>query len=100
MFVPGFNGSKPLSTLKPRVQGIEPSVMIMPATRAAFLRSLPNISIEKLTTFSNTPTMVERAAKYINRKNKLPQTLPRGSAVNTLGSVRNMRLGPLSGDTP
>ena len=97
---PALSGSKALQTLNPSAHGIDPRVMIIPAKRAAFFLSWPKRSMEKLTSFSNTPIMVERAAKYMNRKKRLPSTLPPFMEVNTLGRVRKIRLGPLSGATP
>ena len=44
-------------------------------------------------------TIVENAAKDINRKNRLPQRRPPLMALNTLGRVMKIRFGPLSGWT-
>ena len=43
-----------------------------------FLRLNPKRSIPKETMFSNTPTIVDRAAKKRKRKNRAPQTRPPG----------------------
>lgn len=44
--------------------------------------------------FSNTANTVDRAAKDINRKNRLPHTLPMGILAKILGRVIKIRLGP------
>ena len=54
----------------------------------------------KETIFSNTPTIVERAAKNRNRKNKDPQIRPPAICVKIFGSVINTSPGPAAGSTP
>ena len=49
---------------------------------------------------SNTAITVENAANDINRKKRLPQTLPPVIALKMLGNVIKIKLGPLSGFTP
>ena len=66
----------------------------------AFLRLIPNISIENDSIFSNTAITVEKLAKVMNRKNKAPQSLPPAILVNILGRVTNISDGPASGSTP
>ena len=44
--------------------------------------------------FSNTAITVEKLAKVINRKNRLPHKMPPFILTKTLGKVMNMRLGP------
>ena len=48
----------------------------------------------------STKTIVENAAKDINRKNKAPQSLPPAIWLNTFGSVINTSPGPAPGSTP
>ena len=72
----------------------------MPLNRQAFLRLQPDRSMVQDTMFSNTPSTVEKAAKLINTKNRLPHTRPRGMWLKILGRVMKIRLGPLSGCTP
>ena len=70
-----------------------------PFTRAAFLRLQPVRSMVQARMFSNTATMVEKAAKLMNKKNRLPHTLPPPMALNTLGRVMKISEGPLSAGT-
>ena len=75
------------------------SVTTTPFTSAAFLRVQPVRSMVQARMFSNTAMMVEKAAKLMNKKNRLPHTRPAGMSLNTLGRVMKMRLGPLSAGT-
>ena len=50
--------------------------------------------------FSKTARTVERAAKAINRKNRLPHRRPIDILAKMLGRVMKMRLGPLVWSTP
>ena len=49
---------------------------------------------------SNTAITVENAANDIKRKKRLPQSCPPAILLKILGSVTNIRLGPLSALTP
>ena len=50
--------------------------------------------------FWNTAITVDRAAKVIKRKKRLPHSLPPGISRNTLGRVTNTSPGPSPGLTP
>lgn len=88
---------RPLNTLKPSTQGMESTMMAMRFTTTAFVRLQPVRSMAKERIFSNTAMIVEKAAKDMKRKKRLPQSRPPFMVLNTLGRVIKIRLGPLSG---
>ena len=59
-----------------------------------------NRSIENETIFSNTAIIVERAAKFIKTKNKVPQIWPFSITLKIFGSVTKTNPGPLPASTP
>ncbi len=69
-------------------------------TSTDFLWLQPHLSMGKVMMFWNTAMTVDRAAKDMNTKNSAPHRRPRGMALNTLGRVMKIRLGPLSGWMP
>ena len=50
--------------------------------------------------FSNTAMTVEKDAKVIKRKNRLPHIRPPDILTNTFGRVTKIRLGPCVTSTP
>ena len=50
--------------------------------------------------FSNTASTVDRAAKAMNRKNRVPHRRPSAMLAKMLGRVMKIRLGPLVWSTP
>jgi hypothetical protein len=50
--------------------------------------------------FSNTAMTVDRAAKAMNRKNRLPHSRPPAMRLKRLGRVMKISRGPLSALTP
>ncbi len=60
----------------------------------ALPREIPHRSIQQARMFSNTAVTVDRAAKNRNTKNSAPHSRPPGMALNTLGRVTKIRLGP------
>ena len=63
-------------------------------TAQDFWRLHPVSSIPQEMMFSNTARIVENAAKNINKKNRLPQSLPSGIWLKIFGRVIKIRLGP------
>ena len=63
-------------------------------TRLDFLRVQPVSSMPQQMMFSNTASTVDRAAKAMNRKNRLPHNLPSAMLAKILGRVMKIRLGP------
>ena len=94
---PGPKGATLLQTLNPRTQGRDKRVTAIIFTTTAFFTLQPVRSVAKETIFWNTAITVDAAANDINRKNRVPQNLPPGILLNTLGSVINIRLGPCPG---
>ena len=78
---------------------MEMMATMMPFTSAAFLRLQPERSMVQARMFSNTATMVEKEAKLMNRKNRVPHTRPAAMELNTLGRVMKISGGPLSTGT-
>ena len=93
-------GSIELKRLNPNAQGSDSTSTAIQFTRLAFFLLQPVRSIVQARIVSNTARTVEKAAKLINTKKRLPQTLPSGILLKILGRVINIRLGPLSGCTP
>ena len=98
--VPAPRGWKPDQTLKPSTQGREATSISTRLMALAFWRLQPNCSMQQARMFSNTARMVEKEAKVINRKNRLPHSRPPGMEMNTLGRVMKIKEGPLSGLMP
>ena len=96
MVEPAPNGCIPDSTLNPKAQGRERININNPLIIQDFFRLHPSISDVQEIMFSNVARTVERAAKDINTKNKLPQTIPPGRLLKRLGRDMKIRLGPLS----
>ena len=63
-------------------------------TRLDFLRVQPVSSMPQQMMFSNTASTVDRAAKAMNRKNRLPHSRPSAMLAKILGRVMKIRLGP------
>ena len=82
------------------MQGMLSTSMAMQPIREAFLRLMPKVSTAKANRFSNTASTVEKLAKVMNRKNRVPHRRPPSILTKTLGSVWKMREGPASGWTP
>ena len=93
-------GSIKLKILKPKAQGSESISKAIQFTILAFFLFQPVRSIAQARIVSNTARTVEKAAKLINTKKRLPQTLPSGILLKIFGKVIKIRLGPLSGCTP
>ena len=93
----GPSGIKPLHRLKPSTQGMDRMVISTMFTSTAFLMVQPVRSVAKEMMFWNTAITVENAAKDINMKNSVPQSLPPTMWLNTLGSVIKIRDGPAWG---
>lgn len=100
IFLPSFKGSNADQTLNPKIHGMDKTPTTTILTIAAFLLLHPHKSIPKDIIFSNTARIVENAAKDINAKNKLPQSLPPGISLKIFGRVIKISPGPLSGFTP
>lgn len=83
--------------LKPNTHGKLAIRMMIVLMRTDFFLLMPNISIQNEMMFSNTAMIVEKHAKVINRKNRVPQILPPAIFTNTFGSVTKIRAGPWSG---
>ena len=65
-----------------------------------FLLPQPVRSSTQAVISSKTASTVDSAANDMNTKNRLPHRRPRGMWLNMFGSVRKIRLGPLSTSTP
>ena len=89
-----------LHSLKPSTHGMLPTRIKMPLKMTAFLRLQPKVSMNKAIMFSNTASTVDRLAKVINRKNRLPHSCPPDMFTNTLGRVIKIKDGPASGRRP
>ena len=87
-------------TLKPSTQGIEAISMKMQFAHTAFLRSQPQLSMQKARMFSNTAMTVEKLANVMNRKNSVPHRRPPSIEMNTRGSVMKISAGPAPASTP
>ena len=66
----------------------------MPQTMQPFGRLQPVSSRTQARMFSNTASSVEKAAKTMNRKNRLPQMRPPDMLLNTVAIVSNSSDGP------
>ena len=100
MVLPAPNGWMPLNTLNPRAHGKDKIRIKIPLIQTAFLRSHPNISMEKLKIFSNTAITVDMAAKDIKMKKRVPQRRPPAIWLKIFGNVTNTSPGPSPGLTP
>ena len=100
MVLPAPRGAMPLHTLKPSTQGMERTRIRIRFTRTDFLRVQPQRSMPKLMIFSNTAMMVDRAAKLINTKNRVPQRRPPAIWLKIFGRVTKTSPGPSPGSTP
>ena len=98
--LPAPLGWKLLHTLKPSTQGMDATKRKIQFISDDFLRLMFHLSIQHATIFSNTAIMVEKEAKVINIKNKLPQIRPPFMDANTLGRVMKISSGPAPGSTP
>ena len=96
--MPGM--AMPLHTFMPSTHGMLSTASKTPLRMTACLRDQPQRSMHHVTSSSNTPMTVERAAKPMNTKNSAPHTLPKGIWPNTTGSVWNTSDGPASGLMP
>ena len=74
--------------------------MAMQPMTEAFLRLMPKVSTAKANRFSKTARTVEKLAKIMNRKNRVPHSRPPCILTKTLGRVLKMREVPSSGRTP
>ncbi len=97
---PPMTGAKPLHTFMPSTAGMASTKMPMPVISELLPRLQPHSSMPKAMMFSNTAMTVDRAAKAMNRKNRVPQNCPPHICWNTLGRVMKARPAPLSGCTP
>ena len=63
------------------------------------MRLQPKVSMHMAMMFSNTARTVEKLAKTMNRKNRVPHRRPPAMLTKTLGRVSKMRDGPWLGST-
>ena len=74
--------------------------IITPFIAEAFFLDHPKLSMHDEMIFSKTAITVEKEAKVINRKKRLPHTLPPCILTKTFGRVTKIRLGPDVTSTP
>ena len=79
---------------------MDSAMMSTKFTRLDFLRLQPVSSMPQQMIFSNTASTVDRAAKAMNRKNRVPHRRPSAMLAKMLGRVMKIRLGPLVWSTP
>ena len=85
----------PESTLKPSTHGSERAISMNVLVNAIFFRDRPVKSILHAMIVSKTAMTVEKAAKAIKIKKRLPQIRPPAILLKIFGSVINSRFGPL-----
>ena len=99
MVEPAPKGAIALQILNPNTQGRERTIISTRFTATAFPLFQLNKSMEKLMIFSNTAMIVDKAAKLINTKNRVPKILPPAIWLKILGRVTNTSPGPSPGFT-
>ena len=83
-----------LKILNPSIHGKDNTRIRMQFMMQAFFLDILNESMQLERMFSNTAITVEKLAKVMKRKNRLPHRMPPFILTKTLGKVMNMRLGP------
>ena len=83
-----------LKILNPSMHGKDNTRIRMQFMMQAFLLDKWNESMQLERMFSNTAITVEKLAKVMKRKNRLPHRMPPFILTKTLGKVMNIRLGP------
>ena len=76
-----------------------PTKQRIPLIIVDFFLPQPKLSMPLAIRFSKTAITVERLAKVIKRKKRVPHILPPAMLANTFGSVMKIREGPASGST-
>ena len=83
-----------LRMLNPRTQGKDSISISRQLMMQAFFLDIRNESMQLERMFSNTAITVEKLAKVMKRKKRLPHKMPPFMFTKTLGKVIKIRLGP------
>ena len=83
-----------LKILNPSMHGKDNTRIRMQFMMQAFFLDILNESMQLERMFSKTAITVEKLAKVMKRKKRLPHKMPPFILTKTLGKVMNMRLGP------